>query len=203
MSVQQTHRQGTPALGLARALTELLSPAHLLVAVQLLVGVANAGSWGAGLAWGALAALFTAGLPYAFVLRGVRQGRYGDHHIKDRRERLVPFLVAAGSVVTGLVLLAVLGAPSELVALTLATLVGLLLILLTTLVWKISVHTGVAAGVVSVAAMTFEPLLVVAPVLVLAVGWSRVALRDHTVAQVVGGAVLGAVVAATLFDTLR
>ncbi|MEJ5869382.1 hypothetical protein WDV85_16750 [Pseudokineococcus sp. 5B2Z-1] len=203
MSTQQTTPPPTSALGLARTLTDLLSPGNLLVAVQLLVGAVSGNTLIEGFAWGALAALFTAGLPYAFVLRGVRKGRYGDHHIGERRQRTKPFLFAAASVLAGLVLLTVLGAPTELLALTLAALVGLLLILVTTLVWKISVHTGVAAGVVSVASMTFSPFVVVAPLVVLAVGWSRVALRDHTVAQVVGGAVLGAIVAATLFSTLR
>ncbi|MFI6782449.1 phosphatase PAP2 family protein [Micromonospora sp. NPDC050276] len=35
------------------------------------------------------------------------------------------------------------------------------------------------------------------------VGWSRVRLRDHTVAQVLAGAVLGALIATVVFGPLR
>ncbi|MEJ5913768.1 hypothetical protein [Pseudokineococcus sp. 1T1Z-3] len=195
--------RGTARAGLAQRLTDLLAPTHLLVAVQLLVGVVAGETSTSGLAWGALAALFTAVLPYAFVLRGVRRGRYGDRHVKDRKQRLVPLAFAGASVATGVAVLALAGAPGQLLALNLATLLGLVLILATTLVWKISVHSGVAAGVASVASMVLPPVAVVGVLLVAAVGWSRVELRDHTRAQALGGAVLGAAVAATLFATFR
>ena len=46
------------------------------------------------------------------------------------------------------------------------------------------------------------PLVATAP-LVAAVGWSRVALKDHTVAQVAVGALVGAAVAGGVFAALR
>jgi membrane-associated phospholipid phosphatase len=39
--------------------------------------------------------------------------------------------------------------------------------------------------------------------LVLLVGWARVALQDHTPAQALAGAALGALVAASVFSLLR
>ncbi|WP_183068392.1 hypothetical protein [Streptomyces sp. gCLA4] len=58
-----------------------------------------------------------------------------------------------------------------------------------------SVHAGVSAGGVAVLAMTHGPWVLLACPVVAVVGWSRVVLRDHTLAQVLAGA-SGAVVAA-------
>ena len=61
-----------------------------------------------------------------------------------------------------------------------------------TLVWKLSIHAAVVAGAVTILVQVFGlPLLVLAPLVAL-VCWSRVALRDHTPAQTVAGAALGA-----------
>ena len=66
-----------------------------------------------------------------------------------------------------------------------------------------SIHTAVAAGALVILVLVYGwPLVVTAP-LVAAVGWSRVALKDHTVAQVVVGALVGAAVAGGVFAALR
>jgi len=105
---------------LARVVTEVCAPAVCGVVGLVAVAVHNTGS-GAGAAWGGLAAIFVCGLPMAFVVTGVRDGRWDDHHVADRDKRALPLLVALASVVAGAVLLAVVNAPRELVALVLTT----------------------------------------------------------------------------------
>jgi membrane-associated phospholipid phosphatase len=81
--------------------------------------------------------------------------------------------------------------------------VGLAVALAITLVWKISIHTAVAAGAVVVLALVFGPaLLVLAPLVALS-GWARVEVGDHTPAQVLAGAAVGAAVAGAAFPLLR
>jgi membrane-associated phospholipid phosphatase len=70
---------------------------------------------------------------------------------------------------------------------------------LVTVVWKISIHCAVASGSVTILALLFGPLVLPLYGLVALLGWSRVALRDHTAAQVVAGAVLGAGAAALAY----
>jgi membrane-associated phospholipid phosphatase len=82
------------------------------------------------------------------------------------------------------------------VALVGAMLVGLLTSVLVTLGWKISIHTAVVAGAVAVLVVAFGPLLLVLAPLVGLIGWARSELGDHSPAQVVAGAGLGALVAA-------
>jgi hypothetical protein len=64
-----------------------------------------------------------------------------------------------------------------------------------TLVWKISIHCAVAAGSVTILALVYGPLVLGGYLLVGLLGWARVAVRDHTVPQVAGGSVLGAMAA--------
>ncbi|NUT94607.1 MAG: phosphatase PAP2 family protein, partial [Saccharothrix sp.] len=65
--------------------------------------------------------------------------------------------------------------------------------------WKISVHAAVASGALAVLVVTFGWWTLVFSPAVALVAWSRVALRDHTVAQVVGGVAMGLVVGGFTF----
>jgi membrane-associated phospholipid phosphatase len=55
---------------------------------------------------------------------------------------------------------------------------------------------------VAVLALTYGPVVLPAYLLVALLGWSRVSMRDHTIAQVVGGSVLGAAAAALAYAAL-
>lgn len=186
----------------ARIVTEVLTPPVLVVGLLVLVGALSAGSAAAGAGWGLLAALFTAVLPYGAVLLGVRSGRFTDHHLTDRAERLKPFGLTLVSAVAGMALLVGLGAPRPLVALTLAELVGLLVTAVITRWWKVSVHTAVAAGTATVLVAVLGAGWWPCWAAVAAVGWSRVVLRRHTLAQVLVGAPLGAVTVGAVFLSL-
>lgn len=184
----------------ARLVTDGLEPKNWIVAVTLLVG------WWAdgppGLAWGAFAVLFAAVVPVLVIRYGIRRGSWADRHLVVRRQRLVvmPFILA--SVLAGTFLMRALGAPTELIALVAAMVVAMALLLVITTVWKVSVHTAVASGSVLVLALTYGPGWLAAYALVGLVGWSRVALRDHTRGQVLVGGTLGALVAGAVFGTL-
>ncbi|MFF5176922.1 phosphoesterase PA-phosphatase [Micromonospora sp. NPDC000316] len=192
-----------PGLRIARLVTELTAPAVLVSLLMIAVSWHSSPSNGRGLAWGLLAALFVTGIPFAYIVGGVRRGRFTDHHIGRREQRRVPLLVGLGSVAAGLALLTVLGAPRPLLALAVAGLVGLVVAVSVSHWWKMSIHSAVAAGTLVILSMTFGPGLLVAAPLLAVVGWSRVRLRDHTVPQVLAGGVLGALIAALAFGLLR
>jgi hypothetical protein len=188
---------------LARLVTEVLAPAPVVAALLLAVAWRSAPTPAEALKWALLAAAFCSALPMLYILRGVRRGRLTDHHVRVRRQRRGPLLVAGGSVLVGLALLAASGAPRAVVALVGAGGAGLAVALAITLVWKISVHAAVTAGAVVVLALVFGPaLLGLAPLVALS-AWARVALEDHTLAQVVAGAAVGAAVAGVVFSALR
>jgi membrane-associated phospholipid phosphatase len=106
------------------------------------------------------------------------------------------------SVAIGLILLLVLGAPRLLTGYLAFMLASVAVLAAITTIWKISIHCAVASGSVAILALSFGPLVLPAYALVALLGWSRVRLRDHTVAQAVAGAVLGAGAAALAYAAL-
>lgn len=186
----------------AQVITEVTAPAILAVAGLLVVAVHSAGS-GAGAAWGGFAALLVTGVPLAYVAKGIKNGKWADHHIAERSQRAVPLLIASASVACAVVLLVVVRAPRDLIALVLAQLAGLLVVLAVTHWWKISIHTAVAGGLLGILVVLLGLWALLGLPVLIAVGWSRIVLDAHTWAQVAAGGALGALVAATLFPLFR
>lgn len=188
---------------LARVLTEVFAPVVLTIGLLLVVGAASTPNPLVGLAWGLLAALFVGVIPYAFLLLGIRRGRWTNRHIPRREQRAIPMTFALASVLAGVAALTAAGAPRQLVALVIAGLAGLAVALAITLVWKISVHTAVASATATILVLVFGLALLAAFPLLPAVGWARVKLKDHSVPQVTAGAAIGSLVAAIAFRSLR
>ena len=175
----------------ARGLTELFAPAHIVIGLPLVMGAVT-GGW-PGVAWGALTSALCGGIPLGVLLAGVRSGRFGDKHVGDRAQRpkLIGLIIVL--VVAVLAVMVMLGAPRLMVAGAAAMLSTLAVTGPVTLWWKISFHTAVAAGGVVMLAWVLPPVPVYAAgvALVAALAWSRVVIRDHTAAQTVAGAVAG------------
>jgi hypothetical protein len=184
----------------ARRCTYWLEPKNWLIVTVVLIGWHADGL--AGVGWGLLAALFAAVLPTLFISHGIRHGRWSDRNVGARRPRLIVLGFITASVAAGLILLAVLGAPRMLTGYLAFMLASVAVLALVTTVWKISIHCAVASGSVAILALMYGPLVLCGYVLVAALGWSRVALADHTVAQVVAGSVLGAAAAVLAYAAL-
>ncbi|GHB75850.1 hypothetical protein GCM10010347_52910 [Streptomyces cirratus] len=185
----------------ARLITDGLEPKNWIIAVTLLTG------WHAdrfaGVGWGLLAALFCGVIPILFIKWGERRGHWGDRHVRRRQDRLLVIPGIMASVAVCITLMATLGAPREMIALIAAMLVTLVAILAITTLWKVSVHTAVSSGAIAMLALAYGPWALAAYPLVALVGWSRVALRDHTPAQVLVGTLLGALTATPVFMSIR
>src|SRR4051794_29893795 len=178
--------------------TEVLAPIILIAVLTTIVSVHAAGSVGRGLLLAAVAIFFAGGLPYAILLAGIRSGRLSDRHLSKREERPAMMVIGLVSVSAGLFLLHRLDAPLDLFALMAAMVAGVAVSLGVSSFWKISIHTSCVGGtVVSLAVLVHPALAVLAP-LIFVTGWARVILRDHTVPQVVAGALVGSAVAAVV-----
>jgi membrane-associated phospholipid phosphatase len=189
-------------LRVARSVGELLSPPPIIVVLALTVAWDSSPTLGTAILWGGVAALFASVLPYAIILRGVRQGRLSDKNISLREQRIRFGVVAISSILAGMALLAAFGAPAELVALLASIAVGVACGWVITLWWKISVHAAIAAGAATVLLLVFGVALLVVWPLVAVIAWSRVQVGDHTPTQVLAGVALGVVVNATIFPLL-
>ncbi|MEU4687478.1 phosphoesterase PA-phosphatase [Actinoplanes sp. NPDC023714] len=188
---------------LARVVSEVLAPAVLVAVLLLVVGWHAGDAPGVSRWWGLPGALFAAVIPLGYVLHGVRRGRLTNHHIPERADRRVPLLFGTASLVAGLLLLVVLGAPQEVLALLGAGGCGLAVFALVTHWWKMSIHAGVAAGTVAALTAVYGAVALLGVPFVLLGCWARVRLTAHTPAQVVVGALVGALIAGTVFPLMR
>ena len=184
----------------AQLVSYLLEPKNWLIAT--VIGVGGHADGLAGIGWGLLAAFFTAVLPTLFISYGIRHGRWDDRNVGARRPRLIVLAFIMASVATGLILLIVLSAPTLLTGYLAFMLASVAVLAVITTVWKISIHCAVASGSVAVLALTCGPVMLTAYLLVALLGWSRVTLKDHTIAQVVGGSVLGTLAAVLAYAIL-
>lgn len=175
----------------ARAVTDALQPRNMLLAGMLGVGLAAAGDW-TGLLWGFLGALCAGLIPAGYIEWERKRGTWGDRHVVDRTKRAPIFFVILGSIGVGSVVMVVGNAPTGILVAMLALWAMTIVLLTVNTVWKISVDSAVASAVVALLAVVHSPWWLLAGTLTVAVCWSRVALRYHSVAQTVAGAALGA-----------
>jgi hypothetical protein len=188
---------------IAVVVSEVLAPAVLVAVLLLTVGWHAGDTPGVSRWWGLPGALFAAVIPLGYVLHGVRKGRLTNHHIPERAARRVPLLFGTASLVAGLLLLLALGAPREVLALLTTGGVGLAIFALVTHWWKMSIHAGVASGTVAALTVIYGAVALLGVPLVLLGCWARVRLTAHTPAQVVVGAMVGALIAGTVFPYFR
>jgi membrane-associated phospholipid phosphatase len=181
--------------------TDVLAPHNIIIVLSALVGGANHG-W-TGIGWGLVAALFASVIPTVFIRIGVRRQRLTDKHVGDRQQRIPVIAFILASVIGGTILMAALGAPREILALLIAMFATLAVVVVITHSWKVSVHTAVASGAVVMLAVALTPWWFICYPLVFWIGWSRIQLRDHTAAQTIVGAFVGAVAGGMLFALLR
>lgn len=195
-------RRSTPRATsrIARSVTDILEPKTWIFGVLMLVGIKSDGIVGA--AWAANAAVFAAVVPMLVIKSGVRKGNWSDRHLSARAQRLQVIPLILASLGLGVVVMWAGNAPRELLAAVTNMVATLVIILAITTVWKISVHTSVASGAATMIAMVLGPWWWLTWGLVLLVGWSRIALRDHTPTQVAAGAVLGPALAVAVFAVM-
>lgn len=187
----------------ARVLTEAGAPVVVLVLAPLAIALHAADSLAGGLSWGGLAALFFGVIPFGYVLHGARSGRWRDHHIGAREQRKPVFVFTLASMLLGLLVLLTGGAPRDLLAFLAVLLIEATLALLLTLAWKVSIHAWVSTiGATALVLVYGGAAWLLWPILA-GVGWSRVELEDHTLAQVVVGAILGVATTVIIFPVLR
>ncbi|MFJ4026701.1 phosphatase PAP2 family protein [Paenarthrobacter sp. NPDC089989] len=186
----------------ARVLTEVFQP-PVVVSVLLLISPAIEPGFPGTMWFGLLAAFFVCVLPLAYVLVMVKLGRITDHHVSDRRQRTPLLLLALASVVAGLMVLQWLHGPVSIAVMIIALIGGIGVLAVVSAFWKMSGHASAISSAAVIAVFMFGPAWMPLLLLIPAVGWSRVVLRAHTLAQVVVGSVFGGGVIAGLWLLLR
>ena len=92
----------------------------------------------------------------------------------------------------GYVVLLFSGAPLMLRAAFATGLSGVVMFTVVNLWWKISLHTALVTALVTIMGILYGWIAIVGIVLVLLIAWARLELKQHSLAQVVAGALLAA-----------
>jgi membrane-associated phospholipid phosphatase len=137
-----------------------------------------------------VAFLFGSAFPMLVIYLMYKMGKVGDLDVTDRSERKAPFVVSILVYAVGTIIMFALNAPLIVSALMFCYTTNTLVTFLISLHWKISVHAVGVAGpftcLVYFSGWLYSPLLL----LIIPIGWSRVELKAHTLAQVVVGFLL-------------
>lgn len=153
----------------------------------------RAGGW-SGVGWALLAFLILTGLPLAYILIGLRRGWVSDLELSKREERPRFILVSFSSDLMGLLILGLGGAPRLvwLLALIYASL-GMTMFTISNY-WKISLHMVGVSGFSTLLIAMFGWGAWWALLSLPLVAWARLQRRKHTPAQLIAGALGGALI---------
>ncbi|MEL6148983.1 MAG: hypothetical protein AAFR56_05100 [Chloroflexota bacterium] len=180
----------------ARIVSDVLSPPVVwtLLAFPLALAEETIGR-GNAIASATLYGFLVCWVPVMFIGWMVKRGHITDIHMKLRRQRILPFGVSITCSAGAVGLLWTLKAGTILILFGVATLLVLIVMALITIFWQISIHAMSITSAVVVAGMVFGMtvalwLLPLIPV----VGAARLKLKRHTMAQLVAGALVGALV---------
>lgn len=187
----------------AGVVSEALAPIVVVPLVIVIVALRSTHGLGRGLGLAATAIAFSAGLPYVVLTMGIRRGRFGDRHVRARHQRPALLAFTLASVISGWAVLHSLDAPADLIALVGAMVAGMAVTLVVSMWWKISIHTSCVAGAIGASALLVSSTAWFFLPIAALVGWSRLVLRHHTLAQVTAGAGAGLLVSTSVLALLR
>ncbi len=180
-------------------ISALSSPYIFVIVIPLLVIAHYANSTTKSISWAFLWVMFAGLIPFLFIYLGVKQGRYSDIHLAKREQRGGPFLVSIASSLLLLMLLFLLHAPREILAMTASLLATGITFYLITLFWKVSVHLASFVGSIMTTAILLHHswlwLLIAAPL----IAWARMRRHKHTLPQVVAGAFIATILSLSVY----
>ncbi|MBM3307780.1 MAG: hypothetical protein FJY74_05590 [Candidatus Eisenbacteria bacterium] len=172
----------------ATTVSQVASPPVLLAAAMAIQAAVtgDAVAW----FWAAVYVCCAVPVPVAYLLRQIRHETVADLEIGRREERLRPQLVTAAFLGLGWIALLAGSAPAPMSNLAGILWIQATVILVVTILWKISVHCATAA-VAGMLTWRLFGAVVPAGLAVAMIAWSRWRLGRHTVAQTLGGILLG------------
>ncbi|MFZ4801229.1 MAG: hypothetical protein ACOYLR_04455 [Chlorobium sp.] len=135
---------------------------------------------------------FSSTLAPVLLISGLKKtGKISDYNITFREQRFLPLLVLVAVNALGYEFIQEVHAPRLLTGILLFNSINMILILLITLQWKISIHLFTLTSSIALLFMQFgTPALWFLPLVPLLM-WSRISLKAHNFMQTLVGGVVG------------
>lgn len=129
-------------------------------------------------------------LPILFIFILFRLGRVSNLNLEVKEQRTLPLLFAIGAACIGLGIFYVIDAPREIIWAGLAYIANGIIFGAITQFWKISFHTGVYTGCITVLVLIRDPRFGWLFLLVPLIAWARIRRKRHTLIQTVVGTLI-------------
>jgi hypothetical protein len=152
-----------------------------------------------GLVWAILTFAIVTGIPLAYLLVGRRFGWVGDLELSRREERPRFILVSLSSDVLALLVLLLFGGPHLLTVIVLTYFCLAIVMFSISNFWKISMHMAGVGGFSTALVFVFGAPALWAFLSLPLVAWARLHRRKHNPAQLIAGALAGALVTLLVF----
>ena len=184
---------------IANLVSSILNPFLVSLVIILLLSFESTRSPLDALKWSLILIAISIVPVYSVVVYFGRNDRLGSRLINVRKQRTKIYLLAGICALVGCVILIYLGAPLILLATFVAGLSATVIFMGINLWWKISLHAAFIAASVTVLVILYGSPGTVTVMLLPLVGWARVELGHHSLAQVTIGAFLAALIVGVVF----
>ena len=179
--------------------SNILSPFSVILILVILLSFTAASSLLDAIKW-ALISVGLSILPVFLVIAYlVQNGKLNAIFITAREKRTKIYLLAVLCAAVSYAALNYLRAPPILVATFAAGLSTAVIFAGINLWWKVSIHTALVAGSVTLLIMLYGWILAVTTVLIPLMAWARIESNNHSPAQAVAGALLAALIVVVVF----
>ena len=184
---------------LAKLTTNILNPFLASLVVLILLAFRDTSTTGEALKWTAVSVVLSVLPVLGAVVYLVRSKKMDGVFVNPRQQRTTVYLLATGLGAIGYVVLRWCGGPELLEATFAAGLASIIVFMFINLYWKISLHTAFMSGAVTVLIIVYGAVAAWIVVLLPPVAWARITLKQHTVVQVITGAVISAAIVTGVF----
>jgi len=178
---------------IARYVSNILAPATISLPFILLVAFYQTQDQLSALIYAFITLFFLSVGPLLYIIIGLRLGKLSDIDVSRRTQRVGPFIFGIVSVMIGWLVLTLTNGPRNLQTVMIITVFSGIIMMVITFWWKISMHASSLGGVATMLTALYGAVMLPLFVLLVLVSWSRVALRRHTVPQVIAGSLAGIV----------
>jgi len=176
---------------LARVISTIFIPPTLTLISFIFLALTFERNLSAKISVIAITAVFGVFLQIASFIYFYKKGIIGDVDAKTKEERTLPYLLSIVIFIIGFILLLICKASIISIAFWFCYISNTFLVVFINRYLKISIHTMGVSGPIALFSFIFGFTVLVFMPIIIAVGWSRIKLKCHSLTEVVAGAVLG------------
>lgn len=184
---------------LARLTTNTLNPFIISAIIIVLLAFRETSAISNAIKWALISLAISVVPVFVAVIILLHSGKMDGFFTNPREQRYIIYLIASVFGAIGCGLLWYLEAP-ELLKITFTT--GLIAIIVFTGInyfWKISLHTAFTAASLTIIIIIYGVTALWTLIFLPLVAWARIELKQHSIAQVTGGALIAVIIVVGVF----